>query len=116
MTRPQRYTGPELSALLREVRTELGEQATIHEANRIRTGGIAGFFRSEAFEVLASPPNGTGNRDGVSAPLETDPFEGTVFAENRAFAETGASRSMAPSVMARKPPAGSSRTATETTW
>ncbi len=57
MTPQQRYTGPELSALLREVRSELGDQATIHEANRIRTGGIAGFFRKEGFEVLASPPS-----------------------------------------------------------
>ncbi|MEZ5227407.1 MAG: hypothetical protein R2710_12240 [Acidimicrobiales bacterium] len=56
MTTQQRYTGPELSALLREVRAELGDQATIHEANRIRTGGIGGFFRKEGFEVLASPP------------------------------------------------------------
>lgn len=56
MRQPQRYTGPELGPLLREVRTELGEQATIHEANRIREGGVAGFFRREAFEVLASSP------------------------------------------------------------
>ncbi len=58
MTTQQRYTGPELSALLREVRAELGDQAIIHEANRIRTGGIGGFFRKEGFEVLASPPSG----------------------------------------------------------
>ena len=55
MNQPHRYSGPELSALLAQVRSELGAQATIHEANKIRTGGLAGFFASESFEVIASP-------------------------------------------------------------
>ncbi len=85
MTRPQRYTGPELSELLREVRSELGERATIHEANRIRTGGIAGFFRSEAFEVLASPSTGPDGRGNFGA----DPFAGTVFSEDGPLTDAG---------------------------
>ncbi len=56
MTPQQRFIGPELSDLLQEVRSELGDQAIIHEANRIRHGGVGGFFRKEGFEVLASPP------------------------------------------------------------
>lgn len=63
MRQPQRYTGPELGALLREVRSELGENAEIHEANRIREGGVAGFFRREAFEVLASAASSAGAID-----------------------------------------------------
>ncbi len=54
MNQQHRYTGPELSALLDQVRRELGAEATIHAANKIRTGGVAGFFTSEAFEVVAS--------------------------------------------------------------
>lgn len=63
MRQPQRYTGPELGPLLREVRSELGENATIHQANRIREGGVAGFFRREAFEVLASSASSTSAPD-----------------------------------------------------
>ena len=48
MNQQHRYTGRELSALLDQVRRELGAEATIHEANKIRTGGVAGFFRHEA--------------------------------------------------------------------
>lgn len=52
-----RYTGPELSALLNQVRRELGAEASIVEANRVRSGGIAGFFAKESFEVVAAPAN-----------------------------------------------------------
>ena len=50
-----RYTGPELSALLNQVRRELGAEASIVEANRVRSGGIGGFFTKESFEVVAAP-------------------------------------------------------------
>lgn len=55
MSQPQHYSGPELGALLAQVRSELGEDATIHEANKVRSGGIGGFFAKESFEISASP-------------------------------------------------------------
>lgn len=53
MTEPQRYSGPELGPLLRKVRDELGEDAAIVEANKVRSGGVAGFFTNEHYEVVA---------------------------------------------------------------
>jgi hypothetical protein len=79
---PQRYSGRELALLLAQVRDELGEDATIVEANRIREGGIGGFFAKERFEVVAAagtgidadhPPRsgtGPGRDDPAPAPSE----------------------------------------------
>lgn len=58
MTKHHRFTGPELTTLLEQVREELGAEATIVEANKVRTGGIAGFFTNEKFEVIATPSDG----------------------------------------------------------
>ncbi len=71
MTQQQRYIGPELSALLREVRSDLGDQAVIHEANRIRHGGVGGFFRKEGFEVVASPPTS----GAIHVPASAEPSQ-----------------------------------------
>lgn len=68
MTTPHRFTGRELSALLEQVREELGAEATILEASKVRTGGVAGFFKSEEFEVIATAPEPTielGGHDGA---------------------------------------------------
>ncbi len=53
MNEPQRFSGPDLSDVLRRVRDELGEDAVIEQANKVRSGGVAGFFANEHFEVLA---------------------------------------------------------------
>jgi hypothetical protein len=47
-----RFEGPELEELLDRVRKEVGSDANIVAANRIRKGGIGGFFAREGFEVL----------------------------------------------------------------
>ena len=52
MSNTQRFEGPNLERLLEEVRASVGPDARIAEANRLRKGGIAGFFASERFEVL----------------------------------------------------------------
>lgn len=54
MSKHHRFTGRELSALLEQVRDELGAEATILEANKVRTGGVAGFFKTEKYEVVAA--------------------------------------------------------------
>lgn len=51
-----RYTGSDLEQVLARVRRELGERARIVEANKVRSGGVGGFFARERFEVLAEPP------------------------------------------------------------
>lgn len=47
-----RYSGPELSELLDRVVVELGSTAAISAVNRVRSGGIGGFFCKEEFEVI----------------------------------------------------------------
>lgn len=47
-----RFEGGELEELLERVRTEVGPDARIVAANRIRQGGVAGFFAREGYEVV----------------------------------------------------------------
>jgi hypothetical protein len=51
----QQFEGPVLDELLERVRAEVGADARIVAANRVRKGGIAGFFSKQAFEVLVEP-------------------------------------------------------------
>ena len=56
--RYQRYVGPELSAVLAEVQKAHGSQAAIVSVDRVREGGVAGFFAKETFEVLVDAAAG----------------------------------------------------------
>jgi hypothetical protein len=65
-----RFEGAVLEDLLDQVRTEVGPNARIIAANRIRKGGVGGFFAREGFEVIVdlsddagngAPRNGQGN-------------------------------------------------------
>jgi hypothetical protein len=47
-----RFEGAVLEDLLDQVRTEVGPNARIIAANRIRKGGVGGFFAREGFEVI----------------------------------------------------------------
>ena len=51
-TETQRFSGPELSELLDQVAREHGADAAISAVNKIRSGGVAGFFCREEFEVV----------------------------------------------------------------
>lgn len=48
--------GPDLEALLARVPDEHGPDAVIVAANKLRKGGIGGFFAREAFEVVVDVP------------------------------------------------------------
>jgi len=48
----QRCEGKNLESVLEEVRNRFGDTATIVEANRLRKGGVGGFFSRERFEVV----------------------------------------------------------------
>ena len=43
--------GPELEPLLTQVRDEYGGRATIVSANKVRSGGLGGFFAKQRFEL-----------------------------------------------------------------
>lgn len=55
MPNQQRFEGPELEALLDDVRDRFGSDVAIVEANKIRKGGVGGFFARELFEVVVEP-------------------------------------------------------------
>jgi len=61
-----RFEGGELDELLERVRTEVGPEARIVAANRIRQGGVAGFFAREGFEVVV-------DIDSAAATSDDDP-------------------------------------------
>jgi len=50
---PRRFEGPDLEKLLASVRQEMGPNVRIVEANKVRSGGVGGFFSRERFEVFA---------------------------------------------------------------
>lgn len=52
MPSQQRFEGPDLEELLADVRGRFGAGVRIVEANRIRKGGVGGFFAKELFEVV----------------------------------------------------------------
>ena len=52
MPSQQRFEGPDLEALLDDVRSRFGDDVSIVEANRIRKGGVGGFFARELYEVV----------------------------------------------------------------
>ncbi|MBO0922435.1 hypothetical protein J1G42_16560 [Cellulomonas sp. zg-ZUI222] len=49
--------GPDLEELVEQVREELGSRARIVRAERVRSGGFAGFFARERFEVTVDVPD-----------------------------------------------------------
>ena len=55
MASQQQFEGPVLEDLLERVRAEVGPDARIVAANRVRKGGVGGFFARQAFEVLVEP-------------------------------------------------------------
>ena len=57
MTTTQKFEGPEMVALLDEVHATLGPTARVISANRCRSGGLAGFFARESFEVTVEVPD-----------------------------------------------------------
>jgi flagellar biosynthesis GTPase FlhF len=79
LAEPQRFEGPSIEDVLAEVRSRLGADAEIVEANKVRSGGVGGFFARERYEVLARPapatappepltPAGLADLLGVAAP------------------------------------------------
>ncbi len=77
--------GEDLPELMSRVREELGPRATIVRAERVRHGGVAGFFAREHYELTVEVP------DRPRAPSRTtipaaDPLEALMDAADRAEA------------------------------
>lgn len=83
MTEHRHYSGPDLAPLLRQVRDELGSDAEIIRAERIRSGGLAGFFAREHYEVVAKrqEPTASKSLEPVVGSSDTDELAGSTAAE-----------------------------------
>lgn len=60
--------GPNVSALLERIAAELGPSATIESVERVRRGGIAGFFAREELVATVTPPEPQPRPAGGQAP------------------------------------------------
>lgn len=81
MPSQQRFEGPELEALLDDVRDRFGPDVAIVEANKIRKGGVGGFFARELFEVVIEPDGpADGLVDGPDDGFEHGPARGDAAA------------------------------------
>ena len=78
MTKTRKYEGQDLGELLERVRAEHGGDARIVGANRCRSGGIAGFFAVESFEVIVEVSD---------APSKSSPKRRTRRADRAASAD-----------------------------
>ena len=61
--------GEDLAGLMHRVRTEMGPGAVVVKAERVRTGGIAGFFAKEHFELTVEVPEPPRTRIPRRSPL-----------------------------------------------
>jgi hypothetical protein len=66
----QRCEGSNLESVLEEVRARFGETVTIVEANRLRKGGVGGFFARERFEVVVDTDDDADALASTALPAE----------------------------------------------
>lgn len=106
MSERRHYSGPDLATLLRRVDDELGSDAVIVKADRVRNGGMAGFFTREHYEVVASTPEITPEIEVTASPSDLDAQrDGVVEIDDEAIAR-GPRPPVAPApVPAPRPPA-----------
>lgn len=63
-----RFSGPELAEVLIQVQAEHGDEAPIRAVNKVRSGGIGGFFAREEFEIIVDPDRAPSATSRESAP------------------------------------------------
>jgi hypothetical protein len=61
-----RCEGPDLAELLASVQRDMGENATVVSAEKVRRGGVGGFFAREWYELSVEVP------DGINVPATSD--------------------------------------------
>ena len=65
----RQFDGPNLGAALEAVRLELGSDVKIVSAEKVRTGGIAGFFAKERVEVVVEVEEPAPESTSVTTPV-----------------------------------------------
>jgi flagellar biosynthesis GTPase FlhF len=77
----RRFEGSTLAAVLAKVQKEIGPNATISSAQKVRSGGMGGFFAREKFEVLVEIPD---PGEAPKANQSTDPVLANAIAPTSA--------------------------------
>lgn len=88
------FDGPNLQKLLARVRDELGAHARIVSAEKVRTGGLAGFFARERFQIFVETGDKTPGTPTVTpttllglADAVSDEERRSVSTESEAFGD-----------------------------
>ncbi|WP_201308979.1 hypothetical protein, partial [Puerhibacterium puerhi] len=71
--------GDDLARLLEHVRAELPGAAVVR-AERVRSGGVAGLFAKERYELVVDVPDGVADGAGLTGRLSGGPAEGPAGA------------------------------------
>ena len=87
------FEGPDVQVLLGQIRAELGPGAKINGAQKIRVGGVLGFFAKEHYRVVVETPGTTSDEspsETVSEAASTDDRSSRrARRKNAARADTG---------------------------
>ncbi|GII05681.1 hypothetical protein [Planobispora takensis] len=93
--------GPDIEELLSQVRNEHGPDVSIVSADRVRTGGFAGFFARQRYELtveIADPPARPATPEPAPAAAPIDPVAALLEQaeqQERRLGATGAPQSIA---------------------
>jgi hypothetical protein len=98
----RQFDGPVLEDLLERVRAEVGPHARIVAANRVRKGGVGGFFSRQAYEVLVETADATQSAAPTPAPASASAVTATP-ASPAAAAATATVKAMPASVSLAAP-------------
>jgi len=102
LQRLRRFEATSLEDALVQVRHELGDDARIVSAEKVRRGGVAGFFAKETYEITVDVDGG----GDLADPADADgaaPASILDLADAVSAAEAAPAPSAAPAVMGRAP-------------
>ncbi len=97
------FEGPDVQLLLDRIRTELGPGAKIDGAEKIRVGGVMGFFAKEHYRVVVEVPEAAG--DVPVPPPAAEPTPDDTGTSRRARRKAAAAEETPALAASTQPPA-----------
>ena len=113
MPSQQRFEGQDLEVLIAEVRERFGPDVAIVEANRVRKGGVGGFFAREVYEVVVDADEPTTGHEPALAPASLLDLVDAVDDEFTPFGATAAAPAPRPRTATDAEPLASATTIAE---
>jgi hypothetical protein len=100
----QRFEGPTIEAVLAQIEQEMGAEATIVNAHKVRRGGLGGFFSRERCEVEVLLPAPTPGAVPEAATPSAGPIDILALVEEVSDAELAVNGNTAPAPEPAAPP------------